>query len=255
MKYTPRSAPDDINRPRGSLLKEFIKLFSILMAVTVILYIAAGFGVDILARSIAPETEQRLGGYFSSLFQSENIYDGEETLRLRGYLSRLLERLDEPRMNYSIFIKDTEEINAVAIPGGSILFYRGLYDLLKDDSEALAFVVAHEIGHFENRDHLRSMGRGVVILALMLPFYGSAPSSVGPASVILDQLQMKYSRDQERKADLFAARILYEEFGSTDGAVRALEKMGEKASLAEGLSYFSTHPPSSERIRNIENIY
>jgi len=254
MRYIPRSGPDEINRPTHSLLFEFIKLLFLLVLTIALIYSAMGYAVDIMAAKMSPDTEVRLGKFFNSWYDKDNILvDSPESEVLISVLNDLLRIIPEPRLDYSILFADNNSVNAIALPGGRIIFYKGLYDLLKDDRESLGFVIAHEIGHFENRDHLRGLGRGALVLALMLPFYGGSPASAGPASIIIDQLQLKYSRDQERRADKFAAGMIEEAFGGSGGALRALKILGEERKDPAVFSYLTTHPPAEERMTNIKN--
>src|SRR5690606_35172182 len=65
----------------------------------------------------------------------------------------------EPRPVLGVMASD--ELNALALPGGAIVVTRGLLDQV-DDAE-LAFVLAHELAHLEHRDNLRAIGRGLVL--------------------------------------------------------------------------------------------
>ncbi len=56
--------------------------------------------------------------------------------------------------------------------GGHILLFQGLLDILKTEN-SLSFVIGHELGHFKNRDHLRGLGRGIVLTALSATFTGA----------------------------------------------------------------------------------
>jgi predicted Zn-dependent protease len=43
------------------------------------------------------------------------------------------------------------DINACALPGGKVVINSGLVDRFEGDDDALAFVIAHEIGHVTAR--------------------------------------------------------------------------------------------------------
>ncbi|MBQ1612147.1 MAG: M48 family metalloprotease, partial [Alphaproteobacteria bacterium] len=53
---------------------------------------------------------------------------------------------------------EEKQVNAFVLPNGSIYFTSGLLDKV-DNKEALTFVLAHELGHYAHRDHLKSIGR------------------------------------------------------------------------------------------------
>lgn len=59
------------------------------------------------------------------------------------YIASATERYD---MQYTFYILDTDQINAISCPGGYIVLTRGLLTLLGDESE-LAALLAHEMAH------------------------------------------------------------------------------------------------------------
>jgi Zn-dependent protease with chaperone function len=61
----------------------------------------------------------------------------------------------------------SDAVNAMAVPGGKMVVFSGLLDSLSS-TNGLMFVLAHEVGHFKNRDHLRLMGRGIVLSILAM---------------------------------------------------------------------------------------
>jgi Zn-dependent protease with chaperone function len=66
-------------------------------------------------------------------------------------------------MQYKIHIIPDPRINAMALPGGNIVVFSALIKETGSENE-LAFVLAHELGHFANRDHLRGLGRRLLLL-------------------------------------------------------------------------------------------
>ena len=46
-----------------------------------------------------------------------------------------------------VVVVDDDQINACALPGGKIVINSGLVRRFADDEPALAFVIAHEVGH------------------------------------------------------------------------------------------------------------
>ena len=50
----------------------------------------------------------------------------------------------------SIFILDSDVVNAFSIPGGNVYISRGLFDLIGEDEDyALQFAIGHEIAHVD----------------------------------------------------------------------------------------------------------
>ncbi len=63
-----------------------------------------------------------------------------------------------PPIDYRFLLLKEKRPNAFAMPGGTTGLITGLLETLDNEIE-LAFVIAHELGHFHNRDHLSGLGR------------------------------------------------------------------------------------------------
>ncbi len=63
---------------------------------------------------------------------------------------------DRPDIRYYFAVLDSDEINALAAPGGFVFVTRGALALMPDEA-ALAGVLGHEIGHIALRHHAESI--------------------------------------------------------------------------------------------------
>ncbi|MCK5872387.1 MAG: M48 family metallopeptidase, partial [Methylococcales bacterium] len=155
-------------------------------------------------------------------------------------------------------IIDDNDVNALALPGGNILLFAGLLDSVRSEN-GLAFVIAHELGHFINQDHLRGMGRGAVLMALSIAFTG-ADSNISKFLTPTSQFaQAQYSQKAESFADQTALKILNCHYGHVGGATEFFDwiKNTPKDSLQklEKVShYFSTHPHIEKRINALHQF-
>ena len=85
---------------------------------------------------------------------------------LQQYVNRvglwLALQSERPGLPWRFGVLDSANVNAFALPGGTVLITRGLYDRLRDESE-LAGVLAHEISHVLRRHQInaikKEMGR------------------------------------------------------------------------------------------------
>jgi predicted Zn-dependent protease len=135
------------------------------------------------------------------------------------------------------------EPNAFALPGGFVFVTEGLLRLCGDDHEAVAFVVAHEIGHV-----LRRHARDRFMVDVVFDVVGRRLPAAG--QVVREVLAKGYSRDQELEADGEAVRLLRAAGFDSDGGVRALERLAQHAPEQTSLGeYFSTHPRFDQRLR------
>jgi Zn-dependent protease with chaperone function len=138
--------------------------------------------------------------------------------------------------------------NAFALPGGTVVVTDELVALAEHDDE-LAAVIAHELGHLQNRHGMRAvlqaLGVGALAAGALGDFDGAGIATAAPLL-----LQLQYSRGFEREADAFAAEVLGEA-GIDAGALgRMLARMEASQPAGSELpAYLSTHPPTEERQR------
>ena len=193
------------------------------------------------------EIKQQYGVYNDPGLQA---YVEKVGMRLAPYSHR-------PQLTYHFAVLDTPVINAFAVPGGYIYVTRGILALMQTEAE-LAVVLGHELGHVNARHSVRKLSQ-LMIVQLGLAV-GSALSETfskisGAAGIGVQLLFLKFSRDDERQAD--ALGVEYSRGGGYDpgemiGFFHGLQKMGD---LSEGHNlpgFLSTHPLTSERIRNTQ---
>lgn len=194
----------------------------------------------ILVRMIPESVEKQWGAAMIGDFGGRTCTAGPGT----AALAKLTGRLGATDMD--IRVVDIPIVNAVTLPGGHILIFKGLLDEAESADE-VAGVLAHEMGHVRNRDVLESLARQ---LGLSMVLSG-ADGNVGGYTNAL--LSAGYSRSVETRADGFALARLHETAiptAATAGFFRRLAKfegsMGEAGAL---LGYMSSHPLSADRER------
>ena len=169
---------------------------------------------------------------------------------------------DRPEIyaGYHFLILDTEEVNALAAPGGMIFVTKGLLRRCKDE-ETLGLILAHEVGHVAAKHGLQAIKKSRLTDAFM--YLGTqAVKTFGPEDLaklttafegalndIVEQLVVRgYDRSSEFDADglaiKFGARIGYE----PAAIVRFLKTMVGDRSNAAGKGWFKTHPSPEDRI-------
>ncbi|EDM72469.1 hypothetical protein RAZWK3B_09466 [Roseobacter sp. AzwK-3b] len=164
-------------------------------------------------------------------------------------LSRMLTRLTEGRdLQYDLQLRvfDHEMVNAFAAPGGQVVILRGLLDEASGP-DAVAAVLAHEIGHVERRDATRHALRAAGSAGILSMVLGDVTG--GAFAVFLGEqlIQSSYSREAETRADQFALEMLNAARVDSDGMAEFFDHIGEME--GEGLSlpeYLASHPPSAD---------
>jgi Zn-dependent protease with chaperone function len=143
------------------------------------------------------------------------------------------------------------EANALALPGGEILVFRGLI-AKADNAGEVAGVLAHEIGHVAHRDGTRTMlqAGGVSLLFGMLlgDFIGGGAVVLAARSV----LQSSYSRRAEAKADAYGAELMNKAGGDAHALAVILARIG--GATEPGMDILLDHPDTKARVAAINRI-
>lgn len=255
MKYLPSLPKKNDNVSHNHPLSEFAILCSGLTLFFVLAYFILGFLVDIAAERISYETEAALFQTFSSrvdYFDPKNDDLAAEQQRVQRIISELQVCSDLPYTIQTHIVK-SEEANAIALPGGHIAVFTGLLQAIPQDT-GLTFVLAHELGHFQNRDHLRSLGRSLVFYTLSAMLTGGNSSISGLLAPSFGLTAAQYSQDRESKADRVALDTYNCRFGSIDGAMDFFRYIMTKNldSDIKIFHYFSSHPETQARINELE---
>ena len=250
MKFTPRKPRNDVNVSKEHPLVEATTLVAGLGLILAAILVVLIFLVDVVLYFVPEEKEVAL---FSSWLPEDIAtvaYDDPRLEKLDYLLNRLTRHWPESKYEFRVEINASAAVNALALPGGLIVVTSGLLEKVQTENE-LAFVLGHELGHFKNRDHIRGMGRGVVIALLFAALSSSEGSSLVGSS-IADLTLRGFSRRQESAADRFGLRVVHDEYGHVADSWRFFERInvGESKSSILG-PYLSTHPLSESRIEEI----
>ncbi len=167
----------------------------------------------------------------------------------RDVLVRLMQDESLRELDYQLLLLDDSAPNAFAVIGGTIGVTQGLLDMVESE-EGLAFVLAHELGHHQNRDNPRRMGRRLLFGLVVGMFSGQATTSVVNGS--LEMVESGHSRSQELAADLYALELVRRKFDDTERMLEFFHKMFERREEARWERYFLSHPLTQERIERLE---
>ena len=159
---------------------------------------------------------------------------------------------------YKILFRKSESIgaNAFALPSGIIVFTDDMVKLAEDDRELIA-VLAHEIGHVEQRHTLRHVLQdsiAVVILVMVTGDVESATSLVATLPTVL--IQARFSRQFESEADSYAAHVLQQQDLSPHWLGSILLRLDEEHEGTKNtvIDYLASHPPTPERVKQLKAL-
>lgn len=250
MKYTPRLPEKNDNVSETSGLRELAVLLGGLLGIVVGVYFLLGLAVDWVAPHVSPKLERVLGANLINRFVDEEAPD-DATRALRELADRVSEGCVDLPYQLQVHLSDDDIVNAVALPGGHIVVFAGLIDQLDSENE-LAFVLLHEMGHFANRDHLRGLGRALVLSVLSAAILGPDNPISNILSGGLRLTELHFSREQETAADEYAVQALNCAYGHVAGADGFFVELKEGEGRADRMTaYLRTHPLSGDRVEHI----
>jgi len=251
VKYVPKKLEGNVNVAQESSVKGFFDLLFRILVVILTSYIILGIAVDLIVPRLSTDTEVKIGQLIWSRFEKDTRFPAKEEEKVQLILDNLVKHTDLPKFDYKIYIQESKEINALALPGGRILIFTGLLKQVKSENE-LAMILAHELGHFASRDHLRAFGRGLVFVALSTLTLGADSSISKVISNTVMNVETRFSQSQEQAADLYALDLLAASYNNVAGALDFYERIAQKEKIAKFLFFFTSHPYTKDRITMIE---
>lgn len=194
------------------------------------------------------DREEKLGELYLEIIQKDPTFSFIEDQELDSIVeiigTRLIDGLGESRYEYNFFLAETEMINAFTLPGANIVITTGLINFC-ETAEELAAVMAHEMGHAENRDVISRLVKelGLQILTSNDAFV------MGEVTRVLTSAG--FDRKQEKEADLFACELLEKSNIEPRTLASFFRKLKEDLDndLLEKFEIVSTHPNFTSRIR------
>jgi predicted Zn-dependent protease len=178
------------------------------------------------------------------------------------YVNRIGQNLvknSDAKVPFTIKVLDTDEINAMALPGGYFYVDSGLI-LACDSEDELAGAMAHEIAHVAAHHAAREMTRLDYMEISSVPvIIFAAGSWTGYGIYEASQLAMplsllEFSREHEAEADYLGIQYMYRAGYDPQGMVTIFEKLSalEKHKPGAISKAFSDHPATPERIAAVE---
>ena len=253
-----RVCPDLYDLPvrRRNVRRVAIWSVAALASVALILLVLIPSLADRLAKYVPPEREQALGdaiaGQIGKILGSG---DGAPTLictapegvrALETMVARVAPHVDLP-YQLKVSIVDNQLVNAVALPGGRVLIFRGLLEAAQTPEE-VAGVLAHELGHVINRDPTRGVLRAAGTAGIIGIMFGDVFGASVVAAASDAVLNASHQREAETLADKAAYVALRDAGLPSRPFARFFERLDAQHAHAEGpLRYIASHPAPAGR--------
>jgi len=226
-------------------------LLLIVMAVAYFRGIPALAGLA--AQRVPPEWEARVGSAMRDALApaSRRVEDPALSAVIDTIVSRLDAHAPEHPYTFRVTIVRSDEVNALAAPGGELVFYTGLLEKTKSPEE-LAGVMAHEMQHVLERHATKGILRRMSTGALLAFFVGDAGALTGVVDAARELGDLAYGRGDELEADREGLELMRSAGIDPRAMVRMFESLAEsEPDTPRAFRYLSTHPATEERIRRM----
>jgi predicted Zn-dependent protease len=216
--------------------------------------LAAAATIGSAACAVSTQQELEMGSqYASEINRQLPLVSNAQVTAYVNQLGDQIARQGGRGLDYTFYVVNSDVVNAFAVPGGYVYVNRGLVERSATMSE-LAGVLAHEIGHVEQRHGVEQMERmqranlGIGLASVLLGQPGPAAAAainVGGTAVF-----SRFSREAENEADEVAVPMLVRSGIHPQGLITMFERlMSMRRSSPSALEqWFSTHPTTDDRI-------
>ncbi len=200
------------------------------------------------------ESEIKMGkGYAMELEKSTRLITDPVVTEYINRIGQNLVKNSDAKVPFTIKVIDSDEINAMALPGGFFYVNSGLV-LAADEEAELAGVMAHEIAHVAAHHAAREQTRSnyAQLGSIPLIFVGGwlGYGLYEAASVGVPLTFLHFSREFESQADYLGVEYLYRAGYDPQAFISFFEKIQnlEKQKPGAVSKAFSTHPQTPDRI-------
>lgn len=223
--------------------------------------VAAGATFLAAGCAISQQQELAMGSQYASEINNElPIVNDAAANQYINALGNRIASHGSRGIRYQFYIVNSDVVNAFAVPGGYVYVNRGLIERASNTSE-LAGVLAHEIGHVEERHSVEQLERAQqanVGLTLAYVLLGRNPGGVEQTAINVGGglYFARFSREAESEADADAVPLLVASGINPNGLVTFFQKLladqQRQSSAVDG--WFSTHPTTQDRISSVRTL-
>jgi predicted Zn-dependent protease len=180
---------------------------------------------------------------------------------LQRYVNRvgrwLALQTERPDLPWQFGVMEAPQLNAFAVPGGTIFVTRGLVERMKSEAE-LAGVLAHEISHVLRKHHLKAIQKGAQTALAGEALNQALRNQNAQAREKLvafgsEMYTRGLDKGDELEADRYgvviAARAGYDAYG-LPAVLQTLQAMNAQDSALALM--FKTHPAPGERLTALD---
>ncbi len=240
-------------------------------ALAVVVLIAAGiWGVPLISDKITPllpravdirmgevanvAVRQQLDGMKDAKTLECGAADTTQAAAAKAAFTKLVATLTAAAglpLPVEVVMVHVKDVNAITVPGGHIYVFEGIPASATRIDE-MAGVIAHEMGHVDHRDGVKTQvqaGGMSVLFGLLLGDFTGGGAVVFTATQLLTNA---YSRKAESAADLFGARLMAKIGGDPHALGEFLVRISVGSAAQE--HFLLDHPEAEVRAAAIDQV-
>ncbi len=202
------------------------------------------------------DSEIKMGkGYADEIEKSTRMITDPVVTEYVNRVGQNIVKNSDCKVPFTIKVIDSDEINAMALPGGFFYVNSGL--ILNADEEAeLAGVMAHEVAHVCAHHAAREMTRlnytqlGMIPLIMLTGYSWTGYGIYEAAQLAVPMTFLMFSREFEAQADYLGVQYMYRAGYDPQAFISFFEKIQALEKRKPGLvsKAFSDHPQTPDRI-------
>jgi beta-barrel assembly-enhancing protease len=206
------------------------------------------------------EGEIKMGkGYADEIEKSTKLITDPVVTEYVNRIGQNIVKNSDCKVPFTIKVIDTDEINAMALPGGFFYVNSGLI-LAADEEAELAGVMAHETAHVCAHHAAREMTRmnyvqiGSIPLIMMTGYSWAGYGIYEAINIAIPMTFLMFSREFEGQADYLGVQYMYRAGYDPQAFVTFFEKIQnlEKQKPGAVAKAFSNHPQTPDRIQHTQ---
>lgn len=158
-------------------------------------------------------------------------------------------------------LRDSQTVNAFALPGGQVFITAALMSRLNSEAQ-LAGVLGHEVGHVVGRhgaEHLAKQQLGSALVNAVGIAASDDPRNARQAAILAQavnqMVNLKYGREDELESDRLGFEFMTQAGYNPLGIIELMEILNSAGGGAGGQpEFFSTHPNPTNRVEQLTAI-
>ena len=201
----------------------------------------------------APQMTAQMGGEVDHHSQASTL--------VREVGERLVSESDARKSKYQFqfhLLRDSQTVNAFALPGGQIFITVGLLNRLQNEAQ-LAGVLGHEIGHVIHRHGAQHMAKGefgqLLVTAVGVASSddrGSGRGNQQVAAMVNSMVNLKYGREDESQSDQFGLEAMTASGFDPSQMLGVMKILAEVSKGNRQPEWLASHPHPEHRAEQIE---